>query len=265
MKNCFSCLVLLFLCVTGSTQSASDVYQFKKDWTPTENNKDAAYVMRPYRENDSVYICRYYHKNGPLAKWETYKDSSLEIPNGVFGWYNDKGVIDSIGRIQNYKKAGVWSTFNSDGESIMEKFYKNGRLEKTVNIKAKTVDYYDGHSETLKEYQEKQKADDLAKGKHIKAEFPTGVNGWVKFQENFLKDFSEKYQPKTPEKVFFSFDINEKGVVCNGFILNSVNWSVDSQILNLLRSSPNWKPASINSENVFYHHKQSLVFQTTIE
>ena len=69
------------------------LYFYKNDWSAANNMDSATYFMHKIRESDTSYVCRYYQKTGPLVRWETYKDSSLKNPHGIWAWYNGNGDI----------------------------------------------------------------------------------------------------------------------------------------------------------------------------
>lgn len=265
MKTVF---LVLFCIITGSlyAQSDFDIFVFNKDWSPAKNLKQATYFMHNVKENDSVYFCRYYRKEGPMIKWETYRDSSLEIPHGPFSWYNEKGRLDSFGTVTNGRKDKNWY-YNIDdtGKAWIEEYYEDSRFKSRTNYRTRTVTLADGTTESL----DKPKAPDTVTVKTFTvvqraAEFPGGIPAWSAYLSRNLhtpERLLELSRPNTKATVGVEFIINKQGQIGNVFIWRSYEWSADLEAMRVIQSAPDWKPAEQNGKNVIYRHRQSITFQ----
>ena len=253
----FSCFFL-----SAVAQYDGELYAYGKNWVPESDIFKAQFIMNLVKENDSTYVCRYYHKKGPMIKWETYRDSSLEMPNGLFAWYNNKGTVDSVGEVYNGKKNKEW-TYNlvtNDGKYyVLTSIYHMGVLLKKIDHHTNIITYANGDTATYypAEY---TVADTLT---HKPAAFENGIKGWTKYVEKTLKvpdRFKELFPRDTKAPVRVSFIVDTAGITSHFFIDQSFEWSVDMETIRVIKSSPAWKPASINGERVIYRHRQTITF-----
>ena len=259
----YGIVLLNFLCcsVSVSAQYEGDLYAYKKDWTAEADLFKAMFIMNLVKENDTSYVCRYYRKNGPMIKWETYRDSLLEIPNGRFAWYNAKGKADSAGFVYNGKKDKDWFYyFSAEGHPFMiEELYNKGQLLQRTDYRTNTITYANGKTEPIQPYIFSP-ADTLTKKT---ATFPNGLKGWTKYLEKNLSTperFRSLFARDTKAPVLISFTVDTSGTTTNIFIHESFEWSVDMEAIRVIKASPPWNPSSINGEKVIYRHKQSITF-----
>ena len=61
--------------------------------------------------------------------------------------------------------------------------------------------------------------------------------------------------------ILVSFVVNKDGSTDDIFIMQSVEWSADTEIFHLIKDSPKWIPATRNGEKVLYRQKQFISFQ----
>ncbi|MBY0480490.1 MAG: energy transducer TonB [Chitinophagaceae bacterium] len=258
MKLFFCLCFTLGLFSLINAQETARLYTFNSDWTPAKSMEVATYFMTAEKENDTLYACRYYNMRGPMILWESYKDSALEKPNGLFAWYDKKGKLDSLGQVHNGKKDGEWTYgFSDSGEAIITKIYEEGVLQKTINHTSKLVLKSGGDWEQLTN-------EIIDTTDQHPAEFTGGVKKWGKFLEKNLitpKRFMSISGPNSHQTVTVSFRINPIGEVCNIFIINSCEWSADMEVIRILKISPKWIPSTIKGKPVPYNHKQNITFQ----
>jgi hypothetical protein len=115
-------------------------YLYNKDWSAAKSLDDAVYFMESIKENDSLYVCRYYNKLGPIVKQTSFLDSALTMPNGRFCWYNAKGDLDSVGLVYRRRKDNYWSYYR-DGKTYLTIMYNKGKLVEKTDHDAK-MKYY---------------------------------------------------------------------------------------------------------------------------
>ena len=226
--------------------------------------------MQQQQLDDSVFICRYYLKEGPLIRWETYSDINMENPLGRFAWYNKDGSIDSMGNVYMGKKDGTWNyAFKYGKKDIVEEFDK-GKFLLRKDPSTKTILYANGNIESMekpviKDTTTKEKVFTVIQ---IPAEYKGGTNNWVKYISENLK-VPERFMNlhKTDKNykgvVFVNFIIDVKGKVTDIFIEKSCDWSTDSEAIRVLQKSPKWKPAIQNGAIVKYRLRQALTFEIT--
>lgn len=255
----FAILLFLLLSSTCFSQKSNEAFfAIKEDWSPINDMSRATYFMHRVKENDSTYVCRYYHKNGPMVRCETYKDENLEMPNGRFAWYNSLGNLDSTGMVSNGKKDGYWEFRKKDGTKEIEVLFEKGKRIWIKNFQTKMISYTDGRPD-------EPLGDSLSKKENVSenkpAEFKGGLNGWARYLEKNLRTpdrFKSIATDGTRGRVVVCFTVDENGGVSDLYIDHSVEWSVDMETLRVFRESPRWVPALQNGKPVIYRHKQSI-------
>lgn len=260
---------ILLLCFSISSLFAQDgqsVFIYNKDWSPAKNIRQAVYLMHQVKENDTVYICRYYRKEGPMVKWETYRDSALEIPNGRFAWYNEKGRLDSLGTVANGKKDKNWFyNYDDSGRARLEEYFENSRFKSRTNYTTRTIILADGTIEPL----DKPKHIDTASAKTVTvvqhaASFPGGLPAWSSYLMHNLHTparLLELSRPNTKATVGVEFIVNKEGHIGDVFIWRSYEWSADLEAIRVIKTAPDWNPAEQNGKLVIYRHRQNITYQ----
>lgn len=259
-------LILLFSFITASiyAQDEAKVFLFNKDWDPAPNMKQATYFMHEVKVNDTIYVCRYYRKEGPMIKWETYRDSAGEIPNGPFAWYNAKGRLDSMGTVTNGRKDKNW-LYNMDdsGHARIEEYFENGHFKSRTDYISRKVTLADGSTEPLN-----PKPLDTVPAKTFKvvqraAAFPGGLPAWSAYLQGNLhtpKRLVDLSRPNTKATVVVEFVISKTGKVDGLFIWRSYEWSADFEAMRVIQAGPDWIPAEQDGKAVFYRHRQSITY-----
>lgn len=260
-------LLQLFTISFLKAQDKNDVfYLFKSDWNAAQNVDEATYFMQAVKESDSAYICRYYRKNGPMVRQESYSDKDFIKANGRFCWYNAKGNLDSTGLVVDGKKDRTWNYFKDD-KKIATEYFENGHL---IERKDYAQNFYINNEGVKISLDEKVKQDSIERTKtdttievvQIAAAFKGGIKGWTKYLQNNLK---------TPERLInilgqgehsvgVYFLVNKEGNTSDIYLYHSVEWSGDTEVFRIIKNSPKWEPAQQNGKKVYYGQKQSLTF-----
>ncbi len=263
LKNTLTIVILCtFYSIASAQNSAELFYIFNKDWSPAKDLKSATYFMQTKIENDTIYTCMYYQKNGPMVKWETFKDKNLQTPNGIFAWYNSRGDLDSSGMYLNGQKDQLWKLgFNYNGEPKITELYENGIFIKKTNYETKKVTLANGAEEQLLESMPKVSSS----LKDIPAKYPNGdIPGWLNYISANLKTpdrFVLISGPRSSGKVGVEFKIDTLGKVESIFIFKSREWSVDSEAVRIIKAGGNWIPAEEDGIKTSYRHRQKITFQ----
>lgn len=259
--------VFMLISLSSSAQDNPTLYLFNKDWSVAKNLKQAAYFMQIVKESDSAYVCRYYRKEGPMIKWETYRDSSLEIPNGRFAWYNIRGMLDSVGTVVNGHKDRNWYyNMNDSGRATIQEYFENGRFKSRTNYITRIVTLADGTTEPL----DKPKPKDTAAPEKAvtiiqrAAEFPGGIQAWTHYLTGHLHTPERLVSlsiPNTKATVVVEFVVLKTGKIGDIFIWRSYEWSADLEAMRVIQEGPDWLPAEQNGKTVIYKHRQSITYQ----
>lgn len=97
----------------------------------------------------------------------------------------------------------------------------------------------------------------------IPAEFPGGLNGWMKYLQRNLNSSLpvENGAPAGKYTVVVSFIVSKDGTISEVVAENDPGYGTKAEALRVITKGPNWKPAVQNGRNVIYRHKQSITFQ----
>lgn len=248
------------------------IFFLKSNWEATNYENEAAYLMHITDENDTTHICMYYTLTGSMVKQESFYDADFTIPNGLFCWYNAKGVLDSVKWI--YKRTIKTNNANSDiaypkleayleekaGNNTSDRMHGNSENE-TANVPVNNMRESNSHAAF---------AVQTNKTTEIPAYFGKDENStsaWQKYlQKNVASEvrFTKLYYQDTCCEVTACFTIQEDGSVGNIYMIKSCEWSADLEVINALRKSPAWHAATINDIPVKYKLKQHFSFCTSV-
>lgn len=266
MKNLFF-LLLIFTCATQafSQKSREDYFGFKKDGSPEKDVSKAAYFLQRVVENDTTIVCRYYQAEGPLIRWETFYDTTLSIPNGLFAWYNKKGDLDSTGFCFRGRKDQEWVYgYDKKRKPLLTEQYHKGILQQRINYKTRKI-FANGIETDL---QEPVPAEPKSVGMSLLNDKPAtyldgGIPGWLDYLANNLQTparFIGISGPNSQGQVGVEFYILPNGKTGNFFIYHSAEWSADREALRVIRNSPPWNPSIKSGLVTRYQERQLLTF-----
>ena len=91
-----ACIAILFsifqpVAAQNFAYQKAEVYLLNGDFSGTKDINSATYLLQVTKYSDTLYTCRYYRKFGPMLKQESFLDADFSTPNGMFGWYDEKG------------------------------------------------------------------------------------------------------------------------------------------------------------------------------
>ena len=269
IRSLFLLFSLQTLQVSGQ-ESNESFYAFNQDWAQVASIDECTYFLHKVIENDSTYICRVYRKEGPMMSWQTYCDASLKIRNGIFAWYNEKGDLDSLGHFVKGKKDGQWKyAFDSKQRAGIIEEYSGGIFYRRIDYTSGKIKLANGEEQPIPD--SLQRVDLEVKEKNVKdtihhkpPEFPGGINGWVKYLNNYIRTpnrFMLISGPGTSASILVDFEVSTIGTISDIVLLHSREWSADMEVIRIIKSSPAWRPATIDGVKVKYRHQQSITFQ----
>ena len=93
------------------------------------------------------------------------------------------------------------------------------------------------------------------------AEFPGGAEGWRKYLEQNLEYPKKAYRKNIQGAVKVQFIVKPDGTVSEVQVLNDPGGGLAEEAVRIVKSGPNWKPATQNSKKVIYRHIQSITFK----
>lgn len=264
-KICFFLIICICSISAFSQKTKEDYFGFKKDGSPENDVAKAAYFMQRVIENDTTIVCRYYQADGPLIRWETFYDTTLQIPNGRFGWYNKKGDLDSTGFCYRGKKDQEWVYgYDKKRKPLLTEQYHKGILLKRINYKTRKV-FANGIETDLQEPNlTVTKTDAMALFNDKPATYiDGGIPGWMDYLANNIQTptrFIGISGPNSQGQVGVEFNISTNGKTADLFIYHSTEWSVDMEALRVIKNSSPWNPSLKGGVAVKYPERQMLTF-----
>ncbi len=182
-----------------------------------------------------------YRKAGPLIKIRSYSDADLTILHGRYLEYDMFGNITTHGYYDNNKKSGWWITINDSG-GVEDKLYYNADTLITLDSTMLNEDTYIEPTEP--------------------ATFKTGPDAWNRYISWSLRKKNTAFKTKKDGLVLIDFVVDEFGLVQNVYVSKSVEYLLDEECMQVIRDSPQWKPATLNGRAVTTYHTQPMSFRS---
>jgi hypothetical protein len=246
----------------------AELYLLKKDFTAAKDMKDATYILNVVKHNDTTYICRYYNKSGPMVKQESFSDSGLSMPHGLFAWYDEKGNADSMASVYKGRKIS-FTSFDDDSKPVLSVKYKDGSVfekkDYVTNIYTDSVGKTSFLADKEKEQHDKFLADRAAAETRVAFFEAEGDKQWKKYigKNLLVPDRFQQVMKDGTYEVIVSFLISKDGSVDEVYLMRSCELSADMEVFKVIENSPRWQPAMLKGENVTYHQKQSFSFSVS--
>lgn len=243
----------------------AEVYLLKEDFSDAKDINAATYILHVTKYSDTLYTCRYYRKFGPMLKQESFLDANFSTPNGLFGWYDEKGNLDSDAVVYRGKKTS-FGVYDDSLKTTLSMRYRDGSVYEKRDHLTDTYTDSAGNTRSLmeKEKEEREEFIQIKKAQAdtnlIEASFPGGPKKWNKYLSSnlLIPDRLVKSMPEGVYHVTVSFVVDKEGNVKQVFLYHSVEWSADLEVFKIFENSPPWQPAVQFGRNVTYRQKQNI-------
>lgn len=275
-------LILFNLIASQSFAQIQKIYLTKNGVSSSDPKKSNSYITIQKLDDDSAYLVKQYDMNDTIIMRGTYKDKSLEIPNGKFTYYNKRSgamvekmelinyyvtdtnnYIQTVGFFLNGKKVGTWVDYAAKGIKSAEYNYEDGKLEGTYK---KYYNNYAGNwsvgtmvNNSLEGKVYMYNADgllvsetDYLNNNSVKttmhfeeAKTPDNYNEYL---EEKLKKYQQQIHDAKP--VFVKLKIDKAGEVSNPQIVRGVNPEIDSAFVNAFLTSKPYSPARYDQKPI---------------
>lgn len=275
-------LILFNLIASPSFAQIQRIYLRKDGVSSSDPKKSNSYIIIQKLDGDSAYLVNQYNMNDTIIMRGTYKDKSLEIPNGKFTYYNKRNgatiekmdlinyyvtdtnnYIQTVGFFSNGKKVGTWIDYAAKGIKSAEYNYENGKLEgpykKYFNDYAGnwTVGTMVNNSLEGKVYM--YNADsllvsetDYLNNNSVKTtmhfEDAKTPDNYYEYLEGKLINYQQQIHDAKP--LFVKLKIDKSGKVSNPQIVRGVSPEIDSAFVTALLSSKPYYPATYDQKPV---------------
>jgi periplasmic protein TonB len=101
----------------------------------------------------------------------------------------------------------------------------------------------------------------------VEASFPGGEDGWRTFLQNNLKAETpiKKKSPVGQYMVVVQFIVDKQGKISDITALTNHGYGMEKEVIRVLKQSPRWLPAIMDSRKVKAYRKQPITFVVTEE
>ncbi|MEO6914698.1 MAG: energy transducer TonB [Chitinophagaceae bacterium] len=245
MKFLITLVCTAFVIQTAFPQNRDKFFAFDASWQNVKMNK-AYYLVRVRKNAEKDFLISTYLAGGPCIMQEKFKDDSGTVRNGNSRYYHSNGYLDSVGNFTNNLADGQFDYFDLVGRFSSKKWYSNG-----IMIRDSLFDRQPTDSTEVQK---------VGTGETV-ATFKGGPNDWMRFLSRNLKSPEGATTSSMNGVVNLIFVVDEKGKVLNPEIFKSAEYSMDEETLRLIRSSPDWVPASKDGVPIKSYKRQSVSFQ----
>jgi antitoxin component YwqK of YwqJK toxin-antitoxin module len=167
-----------------------------------------------------------FYADGFLKMEGTFLNLKEEQKHGQFKYYRINGKLDSEGFYENDAATGEWKFYFPSGAMSGIEVYEKGICTKRK--------YWNEDGSEQNDYKLAEKL------------LPTYEGGQEKINDFIRRNItipSEITKNKSSKKIVVSFWVDESGSVVSPKIEESLNPSIDNQVIKLVSSMSNWKPA----------------------
>ena len=182
----------------------------------------------------------------PPPKKLEQKIKTISVTQPLIVKDNEVDPLDEVKPIEEIEDTRI-GNFNQEGE-------------KSTDIVEAPVERSGTGVKAIHEEEESEKGFTTVQ---IPAEFPGGLNGWMKYLQRNLNSSLpvENGAPAGKYTVVVSFIVSKDGTISEVVAENDPGFGTKAEALCVITNGPNWKPAVQNGKNVIYRHKQSITFQ----
>ena len=249
-------LTLLSICILYTCSAQSALEYLDKHGDPVKE-KRASILREHVQVNDTLWEINQYQVYGPMISSIQYRDEKGQIPNGSYLTYDKTGHCDTMGTYVNGRREGEWSILSPNTALLQRLTYVQGMLTGKKNAAALRKEETD--PATAKDSSRKFTRVE------IESMFPGGPAGWLDYMNKNLRYPDRAIDHNAQGTAVISFIVDASGHIEQNSIsiVSSVEYSIDSESLKLIRKSPDWIPAIQNGRSIRSYKKQPVVFKLT--
>ncbi|HNR16733.1 MAG TPA: energy transducer TonB [Chitinophagaceae bacterium] len=225
----------------GQLQARGRFVNDKREGIYTRYHPNGMMSDSGFYQNDNSTGIRYrWHSNGYVADSITRVNDSTEVQ---VSWFDD-GSINAAGYLLNNELNGKWKYWHRNGTAAGEEVYDKRK------VISKTYYNEDGSAQP-----------DTALANSDAVFKNGGQQGWRRYLEKNVR-WPENYQlvNTTQVTVGVSFSIDENGKVGDVELYVPFHPVFDKAAEEIIRKSPDWKPAMRNNRKTKAWYRQPLTF-----
>lgn len=271
----------LFLCITSASfsQTKQYLYYFDKDLNTVESSKAVFYGTGAY-EGDLLKLMLYNNLDKHLVMIEHFKDSSLQVSDGLFDSYYKNTAKELEGNYANGKEDGLWEHWDSAGHLIDSSIYENGEKIMQTNfyytfngkLSAITLDDFKAQIEKQTLYDDKGNIisqndlknpvdEDIVFTKvEVEAAFPGGPGAWTKYIAREIEKDIDKLDDKDNGTCIVKFIVGKDGKIRDVVAASMQGTKLAQIAVRAIIKGPDWLPALQNGRPVAAYRLQPVTF-----
>lgn len=227
-------------------QKKESLIFFDQNWEICKTEEEARYLCAKEKMNDTTYKWQYYNINGSIRSIKTSKDADGNILNGYLAYFDAEGKIDSAGHVLSGKRNDWWYFYTDTLSIWVKKKYESGKL----------IEVLDSTAMRLKDEAAQNKFDST--DVMVAASFAGGDKEWMKYIQKKLSIPKRTRKIGVGGKIIVQFAIGFSGKIEDVIILQSVEYAIDSLIVEVIKKAPTWTPASLNGKEVKEYRRQPI-------
>ncbi len=243
---------------------AQDTVYYNTIWK--ETTKDKADYYRIKTKTADGWLVKDCFLSGKPQMTGGYADDSLQVSQGRFVWYTEKGVpthscIYVQGKLEgadtlfypngHRREVGVNKAGEKEGEWVG--YYPSGAV-------AAKVKYEQGKQVSASFFNEDGSANKKIKEFEKEAEYPGGVPQLLRFLNKNLQYPDAALKSLIEGTVVVQFKISKEGQMSEFKVVQSIDKSLDNEALRVLKMMPDWQPAILGGVPADSYFKQPVQF-----
>ena len=207
-----------------------DTIWFNEKWI--ESEKSQAKFYRVYSKTDSKYLIFDKYLNHRMQMFAEAKEIRPLTKEGYCVYFNQNGTKESRGFYDNNIKVGTWV-----------KYFENEKDSSLYEVMK------DGSSKYI--YKSLLQKDDIYTIVETQAEYPGGVSSMISFIRDNTEYPASMRKLNVGGKAILKFIINEQGDINSVDVIKGTGVEdLDNEAVRVVRSMPQWKPATMTGKAV---------------
>jgi hypothetical protein len=275
----FLVTALLLLINLGVYSQSSTKYYFDQDLKIVPESH--ALFFGTGIMDDSLYQLSCYNKaNNSLIFIAHFKDSSLQVFQGMFRSFYPNGAIENEGVYEMGKENGLWKKRNIDGSLKDSSVYDTGKVTmstsfsyyENLQVQSKILNdfantkfrrtVYDMSGKVISEDTTAEDEDKVFTKVEIEASFPGGPNAWQRYVTKQIMEHADQFDDTDYGTCLIRFIVDIDGKVKDVTAITMVHSRLAEIMVNAIATGPRWTPAQVKGSYVKAFRIQPVTFTT---
>jgi TonB family protein len=234
--------------------------------TSRATTRDSATSFETIQKTDSGWMVMDYYLSGAIEMTGPYVDEAMKVRQGVFRWYNEKGVVTHLRGYSGGKSSGTETLYDDDGHELLSGENKEGWPEglwiayyPSGKIAGKATFTRGRQVSTASLFNEDGSPNPDTVFRRD-AEYPGGSAKLQRFLYNNLRYPDYAVRNRIEGVVVVKFHVSKEGHINDLVVIRSAGKLLDAEALRVIRHMPDWSPAVICGVRRSSYERQPVVF-----